>query len=146
MKVKKITLVACCGKKLSSPAPARDLYRSPLFKKSAAYADMLGNEWFVLSGLYGLIKSASTVAPYDHSIRGSSSRSQWDGEVASEIERLIEFWRIDRIEITVLAGARYLGWVDKVSPRCVVVTPLDRMQVGQRLQWLNNQIKIGAVK
>lgn len=144
MKIKKITLVACCAQKLSSPAPARDLYRSPLFKKSAAYADMLGNEWFVLSGLYGLIASNNTVAPYDYSMRGAGNRADWNKEVLAEIERMVAFWGADRVEITVLAGVGYLGWSDSVPRGCVVITPLDKMQVGQRLQWLNTQLSTGV--
>jgi hypothetical protein len=36
------------------PAAARDLYRSPLFRKERAYAEQSGVPWFILSAEHGL--------------------------------------------------------------------------------------------
>lgn len=44
-----VVLVGCVKRKLSHPAPARDLYTSPLFAKGRAYAEASGAAWFVLS-------------------------------------------------------------------------------------------------
>jgi diadenosine tetraphosphate (Ap4A) HIT family hydrolase len=59
-----ITLVACCGPKLTKPAPAADLFVSSLFKKDRTHAERRGR-WFVLSALHGLVDPTEVIAPYD---------------------------------------------------------------------------------
>ena len=65
-----LTLVGCCAEKLQRIAPARQLYRSALFQKAAAYAGNLGHDWMVISAAYGLIGADSQMAPYDVTMAG----------------------------------------------------------------------------
>ena len=47
-------LVGCSRTKLSAPAPARDLFQGPGFRRARAHAVASGAPWFVLSAKYGL--------------------------------------------------------------------------------------------
>ena len=53
--------------------------------------------------------------------------------------------RIDdeAVEITLLAGETYAGWVPKVQVFANVAQPLKGMQIGQRLQFLTNELREG---
>jgi hypothetical protein len=142
MRVSRLTLVGCCAEKLGRIAPARQLYRSPLFQKAATYAQSLGVEWQVISAAYGLIKSDSQLAPYDVSMSSLTpeQRKAWAKNVAAQLEALALFLEVDRLEITLLAGESYAGFVPMVSDWCAVYQPMRGMQIGQRLQWLNAQM------
>lgn len=138
---KGITLVSCCRDKLGRCAAARQLYKSPLFQKSARWAERQGNDWFVLSARYGLIKPDDRLMPYDHSVRNMSpvEREAWAKHVA---DQLGVFYRdVDPLEVTLLAGAAYSVWIPLVQNRCTVHQPMDGMQIGQRLQWLTRQLE-----
>ena len=136
--MKRITLVGCCREKASGIAPARQLYKSQLFKKAAGWADRRGDDWFVISAKHGLIKSDSKLAPYDSSIRAMApdQRTKWATDVAAQLSALAAFYEVDRMEVTLLAGSAYAGWLDLVQPWCTVHQPLEGLQIGQRLQWL----------
>ena len=142
MTSRQITLVSCCREKLSRMAPAEQLYRSPLFQKSKAWANMQGNDWFVISARYGLIKPEAKMQPYDKTMRSLTpeEREEWAQNVATGLRALSAFWDVDRLEITLLAGADYASWIPLVSDFCDVHQPMAGMQIGQRLQWLNQQI------
>src|SRR4051794_5113257 len=59
-----ITLVACCGPKLGSPARAADLYVSQLFKKVRTYVERRGR-WFILSARHGLVDPNTVIARFE---------------------------------------------------------------------------------
>lgn len=143
---KRLTLVNCCREKLSRIAPARDMYRSVLFQKSKTWADKQGNDWFVISARYGLINPDSILAPYDRTMRSLTpiERAEWASDVELGLRALLPFWDVDRMEITLLAGADYAGWVPLVSDFATVYQPMAGLQIGQRLQWLNQQLVMEA--
>src|SRR5262249_3487912 len=45
-KTRRAILVSCAATKLDHPAPAADLYTSPLFIKARSYAEASGHPWF----------------------------------------------------------------------------------------------------
>ena len=51
----RICLVACVKGKRGAPAPAKDLYRSPWFRKARRYVEQSGAPWFILSDKHGLV-------------------------------------------------------------------------------------------
>lgn len=63
--MKTIGIVACCKTKRASTQAARDLYCSPLFRKSVAYLRRFwcptDNDWFILSAEHGLVASSQSV-------------------------------------------------------------------------------------
>jgi hypothetical protein len=132
---RRLALVSCCGEKLGRVAPARQLYRSQLFRKSVAWVTAQGLDWWVISSSYGLIHPDSQLAPYDSTVRGMTpeDRAAWNLRIAREIDVHFEN---DQVEIVLLAGASYAGWIPLVQPWCRVEQPLQGLQIGQRLQWL----------
>ena len=57
--------MACAKSKLSVPAAAKDLYSSARFRKARAYAERLGDPWFILSAEHGLVAPDEWLAPYE---------------------------------------------------------------------------------
>lgn len=142
---RRIALISCSAEKASSvnPLPARSLYRSQLFRKSVAWVEQQGLEWFVLSAAYGLIRPADQLMPYDKSAASMSAqeRSTWDRVVAQQID--VYTSDDDAVELVLLAGEKYAGWISMVAGWARVEQPLARMQIGQRLQWLTNELREG---
>lgn len=141
--MKRIILVGCCAEKLDRIAPARQLYRSQLFRKASTWAEAQGAPWFVLSAAYGLIKPGDQLAPYDktHASMTPAERSAWAVHVHDQISAWCNFWDVEQLEIVMLAGEKYAGWIPLVEAwGCKVVQPMQGMQVGQRLQWLTAQL------
>jgi len=134
-----VVLVGCCAEKLTTIAPARLLYRSQLFRKSAAWAERHGDEWRVISAAYGLIKPDQQLASYDcpMSRLTESDRSRWDRGIARHLDLIADS---GDLRITLLAGQSYSGWVQLVQPWCTVEQPLAGMAIGLRMQWLSRQL------
>jgi hypothetical protein len=139
--VSHVVLVGCGGSKRPAAAPARDLYTSNLFRKSAAYAAALGGPWYIASAKHGLLHPDTVIAPYDVRLgsgRGAPPIHAWatgllDALWAAEpaLERL-----------TVLAGATYvepLRWALRGTP-VAVQDPLRGLGIGQRLAWLTERL------
>ena len=75
----KIVLVSCVKTKANHPKPAKELYISDLFRKSSAYARMIGDEWYILSAKYGLLAPEVVIPPYEKTLRnmGVADRKAW---------------------------------------------------------------------
>ena len=143
--MRRIALISCSAEKASSvnPLPARQLYRSPLFRKSVAWVEQQGLEWFVISARYGLIPAAMVLMPDDHTMRNKSpdERAAWEQQIAEQIDAYCADDK--RVEIVLLAGEAYAGWIPKVQAFASVEQPLKGMQIGQRLQFLTNELREG---
>lgn len=92
--MKTIGIVACCKTKRASTQAARDLYCSPLFRKSVAYLRRFwcptDNDWFILSAEHGLVASSQMIQPYDktlHALTGSE-RKAWSLRVLMQLRCL----------------------------------------------------------
>lgn len=146
MQTLKITLVGCCREKLPQAAAAADLYRSPLFRKAKAYAEQLGAPWRILSAAYGVLGPSAVIEPYDLTLAsmGFDGRRAWDRRVVSQLDSLLAIHAVDRLEVVLLAGQSYAGWIPAVSSWCTVHEPMKGLQVGQRLSWLNAQLAEAA--
>jgi hypothetical protein len=150
-----IGLVSCSAQKLDRPAPARELYCSPLFRKSLAYAEARCSRVYVLSAALGLVELEAEIAPYDRRLGRKKEREAWAHRVASAL--------IDRhgreVEYLILAGNDYAGplaaalrtydgYRDEVwggVPRQRIIQPLLGLQVGERLRKLNEcQLELGG--
>jgi hypothetical protein len=144
-----VVLIACSDQKAGGKArlPAAELYVSPLFQKSLAYARTLvhDRDIRVLSALHGTVRLEDRFAPYDWRLDQMSmrEREQWGHLVAA---RLVGDFGRNLVEATVLAGIVYidalragLSWW-RADWRLVL--PFggvrgERLSVGQRLRWLN---------
>src|SRR5689334_8670786 len=63
-----VYLVACAKTKAASPSPAKDLYRSPWFRKARRYVEATGALWFILSAEHGLLDPQTVISPYDKTL------------------------------------------------------------------------------
>ncbi|HEY0638757.1 MAG TPA: hypothetical protein VGD67_13990 [Pseudonocardiaceae bacterium] len=83
----RIGLVGCVKEKVHAPAPARDLYVSPLFVGRRGFVERSCDRWFVLSGRHGLVAPSTVLAPYDQSLADSSpaERHSWSRRVLDEL-------------------------------------------------------------
>ena len=131
--VKRVCLVSCAKSKLDVPAPGCELYTSPLFQKSAAFAIRFCEEWGILSAKYGLVMPDQVVGPYDEVLADKSQgkRIQWTRQVNDALQ---DRWP-DALFV-VLAGPLYAEAV-KWPVKLPAEFPLEGMQIGERLQWLN---------
>ncbi|MGT2457807.1 DUF6884 domain-containing protein [Cupriavidus basilensis] len=97
-----LILIACSGRKLDHPAPARELYQGELFKSSVAYAERAGLPWAVLSAKLGLVRPDDTVLPYEQRLSGRlAEQAAWAARVVPQLAALAA------AEIVFLAGADY---------------------------------------
>ncbi|MFT3819863.1 MAG: hypothetical protein QM750_19995 [Rubrivivax sp.] len=135
----RLTLIGCCGRKLERAAPARELYRSPLFVHARGWAERQDAPWMVLSAQRGLIEPDEVVSPYDMPMHRLTpgDRIVWARQVAHELLALSSAWSAQRLTITLLAGVSCAAWVPLVGPWCTVEQPLRGMPIGRRLQWFS---------
>lgn len=137
-----IGLVSCSAQKLARLAPARELYCSPLFRLSLAYAERRCASVYVLSARHRLVELDTVLEPYEQRLGAAREREQWGDAVARE---LVERHGGD-IAALLLAGTEYvdpirLGFLITPGAReLYIADPLAGLQVGQRLRWLNKEL------
>ena len=130
----KIVLISCVSKKLSHPAQAKDLYCSPLFKYSLAYAKQLNpDKLFILSALHGLIPLEKEIEPYNSTLKAMNSqeRKDWAAQILCTLQKEIDL-RTD--EVVFLAGNTYR---QHLLPHITHYTiPLQGLGIGRQLKFL----------
>lgn len=129
-----IGIVACSKAKLPRPAPACDLYTSPLFRAARTYCEATYDRWFILSAKYGLVLPYEEIEPYDVTLAGMTraERLNWLEKVGSRSSRL-------RLHDVVKEGGRIYVHAGKLyrepfRPEAIVV-PLEGLGIGQQLAW-----------
>jgi hypothetical protein len=137
-----LTLVSCCGPKLDRIAPARDLYRSPMFQKSARWAERKGDSWLVLSARHGLIRPDEMLEPYNQTLKAmtKAQRDAWARQVVTQMRSWASDRSVTSLHVTLLAGATYATWTPLAHDLARVVQPLQGMSIGYRLKWLTEQL------
>lgn len=136
--MKRVALVSCSAIKAAQTEKARDLYRSPLFKKALAYAERHFDEVRILSAKHGVVHPDERIDPYDQKLDRASDVVAWGLRVRSAL--LAEF--PPPAEFTLFAGQLYAGWAGKAHGELRVAgyavrEPLRHLQVGERLAWFN---------
>jgi len=136
-----VALVGCVAGKLDRPAAARDLYTSPLFVKSRAFAERF-DAWAILSARHGLVMPSQVIEPYDETLTKmkAEQRRAWWVMVGRQLrEKWPEAWAMPTF--TCLAGSLYLGGMTGLRYR----DPMRRHGIGERLRWLNAANVLGHV-
>lgn len=135
-------LVSCVGEKQSEPCKAADLYQSQWFIKARAYAEQTGNDWFILSALYGLVHNGDVIKPYEKTLNTmpSTERLQWAGNVFDQVKNRLPVGS----KVIILAGGRYR---EHLVPSLFdagydVEVPMCGLGIGQQLQWLMNHTSV----
>lgn len=143
--MRRVALVACVSMKRDTPAPARDLYVSPWFKKARAIAET-HDAWFILSAAHGVTHPDTTLAPYDTSLTTASAgyRRAWAARVNHELNAILR--RGDHV--TLLAGARYRADLEqRLRRRGVRVTvPMRGLGIGQQLAFMTPPRALGGAQ
>jgi hypothetical protein len=136
-----LILVSCATTKGDDPAPARELYVSPLFRKSRAYAERTGRPWFILSAEYGLLTPDQVIAPYERYLPATppSYRSAWGRWVAERLDLLAGPLAGRVVEIH--AGSAYVDAVagHLTAKGAEIVDRLHGLSQGDRLAWYGNE-------
>lgn len=135
----RVALVSCVKSKLSHPAPAKDLYVSPLFKGLRAYAEEVADAWYILSAEHGLLHPDTVIAPYERTLNkmGAAERQKWADYVLGKLGAIVPL----KAEIVILAGERYREHLVPYfeSRGHSVSIPLLGMPFGRQLQWLSDR-------
>ncbi len=129
-----VCLIACCGPKLDRPAAVRELYTSPLFRKSVAFAERNGWRWAVLSAKHGLVQPDDVLEPYDVTLSRMNSweRFEWADRTHRQMSTTFPLCA----EFVVLAGKLYRAAVVGL-PHTI---PMAGLGIGRQLQWLTERL------
>lgn len=134
-----IVLISCVGKKLSSPAPAKKLYRSQWFLKARQHVEAQKSDWYILSALYGLVHRDTEIEPYEKTLNTMPSveRRVWAAQTFDQILRVLP----DGGTVQIYAGDRYREYLVPLlqSAGYVIKIPLQGLGIGQQLQWFDAQ-------
>jgi hypothetical protein len=150
MTLKPVYLVACVKTKATHPCPAKDLYRSPWFRKARRYVEATGAKWFILSAAHGLLDPDQVVAPYDATLSTANraTRLIWSQRVHNQLlAKRIMPGLVG--PIVFLAGESYrahlVDWITLQGrdPECVQV-PLKGRGLGEQLAWLTANAPTGS--
>jgi len=148
----RVAVLVGCGKaKSDEAAPARDLYTSPLFRKSVELGELLGDAVFVVSAAKGLVELDTPITPYEVNLRAfdREMREEWAVYVLKDLS-LHAIGSSPSLRVVLLMGATYadplLAEIAKASKRSTAwAPPVDIMrglQIGDRLAFLNRAIPL----
>jgi len=137
----KVYLVAGCGKQLTYPAAAKDLYYSQHFQACRRYVEDQDSRWYILSPLHQVINPEAIIKPYDKSPYSLSHQERilWARQVAEsliqvaspEIEFVFLTGKLYRQEVTPILKAK--GYETKV--------PMQHLAIGQQLAWIKKELE-----
>jgi len=129
-----IGLVGCVKNKRQHPAPAQDLFVSPLFAGRRATVEKRAAQWFILSAEYGLVDPHQVIAPYDRDLASlpAALRHEWSRVVVDVLRRRLGDLAQYRFEIR--AGRTYFGFGLEAALRAdgaAVSIPTARLSKGR---------------
>lgn len=134
-----IGLVACCKTKLDTSARVRELYTSPLFRLSLAYAESLCTSVYVASAQHDLLELDKVLAPYDRTMASLTpmQRKLFGAAVA----RGLVDRHGSRFDLLILAGATYVDPIrmglSRMNAAVNILEPLANLMIGERLSFLS---------
>ena len=140
-KIASIGLVGCSSMKRDDAAPARLLYASPLFRSALALAEARHEFVYIISAKYELVTLDQEIEPYEKTIADLAKewRAVWGTRVWGSI--MTRHRDQDR-QVTIYAGKEYASPIIRAGfHQATFQQPLARLQVGQRLRWLSEQLR-----
>ncbi|HTV30261.1 MAG TPA: hypothetical protein VMF32_21095 [Xanthobacteraceae bacterium] len=102
-----VVLISCVKSKRAQRCRAGDMYTSPLFWKTMAYAQSLKpKSIFILSAKYGLLSPDDTIEPYEQTLKTmkTGERRAWAEAVLSALRQNCD---LDADTFVFLAGDPY---------------------------------------
>lgn len=137
--MKTIVLISCVAKKKTQKAKAEELYESPLFVKSLAYAKTLTpDSIYILSAKHHLLPLDKVIEPYNTTLNtmNKQERTAWGKEVIAQLQQVAD---VKKDKFIILAGQNYLTPLQGALK--YIETPLEGKKIGERLQFLSNKLK-----
>ena len=139
----KVVLLSCTKSKLDHTAPAQELYSaSPMFQKTLEYGKSLKpDKMFILSAKHHLVPLTKELAPYDKTLKEmpKDEKEKWGEETIKQMKS--HGINMDKDRFIFLTGSEYMKPLTKYIPEDNIEKPMDGRRMGERLQWLNSQIK-----
>lgn len=134
----RLVLIGCVKTKVGHPAPAKDLYDSPLWRKRRRYAESTGMPWVILSAEHGMVDPDTVLDPYDRYLGSEPAayRREWAELTAERVLRALRERGLRAVEIH--AGAAYVnsGLKTRLENSGVDVFWLvEGMPIGKQLGW-----------
>ena len=133
--MKTIVLISCVSQKENTAVVAEKMYKSPLFRKSLAYARGLvpNDAIYILSAKHHLLPLNKEIEPYNETLNKmlKKDRTAWGEKV---IEQLKKVTNLQDDKFIILAGKKYIEPIKDSLTN--IELPLKGMKIGQRLQYL----------
>lgn len=139
----KNVFLSCVSEKADHKCKAEELYLSPLFQKSLAYARTLNpDNIYILSAKYFVVDLDEEIAPYDVTLKdmNADQKREWVDNVLKKCEEK----GINRDDETIfLAGHAYLDYLlEYFSNYTIPYQDAGLEGIGYILQWLDQQIGV----
>jgi hypothetical protein len=138
-----IVLLSCTKSKLDKPSQAQDLYSaSPMFQKTLEYGKSLKpDKMYILSAKHFLVPLTKVLAPYDKTLKEmpKDEKQAWGEKVISQMKS--SGINVDKDKFIFLTGSEYMKPLLEYIPEGNIEKPMEGRRMGERLQWLNSQIK-----
>ena len=139
----KIVLLSCTKSKLDKPAPAQELYSaSPMFQKTLEYGKSLKpDKMYILSAKHHLVPLTKELAPYDKTLKDmpKDEKDTWGEETLKQMKSV--GINPQNNKFIFLTGSEYMKPLTKHIPEENIEKPMEGGRMGERLKWLNQQIK-----
>ena len=139
----KVVLLSCTKLKTKHAAPAQELYSpSPMFQKTLEYGKSLKpDKMFILSAKHHLVPLTKKLEPYDKTLKEmpKDEKEKWGEETVKQMKS--HGINVDKDHFIFLTGSEYMKPLTKYIPEANIEKPLEGRRMGERLQWLNSQIK-----
>jgi hypothetical protein len=148
--MQKIVLIACVSKKSEQKSQARNLYVSPLFKYSLAYAESLKpDKIYILSALHHLLELDDQIEPYNVTLSNvpkdkrkpglkvlnGKEQKEWGEKV---IDMLKAKANVEEDQFIILAGSRYIKPIKGSLKNYIDV--LNGISLFKRISFLKQQL------
>jgi hypothetical protein len=139
----KIVLLSCTKSKKDHPTEAQDLYSaSPMFQKTLEYGEALHpDKMFILSAKHHLVPLTKKLSPYDKTLKEMSKdeKEKWGEEVYKQMKQ--HGINPEKDHFIMLTGSEYMKPLLKYIPENNIEQPMEGKRFGERLSWLNSQVK-----
>ena len=143
----RICLISCVSQKTNYKNPCKDLYISPLFKKTWAYVSQIERPHgvYILSALHGLIRYDTVIEPYDKTLLDMSKEEclDWAEKVKKQLtETFVKDGRtLEDYHFSIFAGSKYYENLLDFFPDKELV--FGTLPIGKRLGALTTSLRIG---
>jgi hypothetical protein len=136
---KNIILISCTSKKIAFKSKAEDLYISPLFRFSLAYAKKLKpDKIFILSAKYGLLNLNDEIATYNETLNNKSVSDIkiWAEKVVFKLGKIAN---LQNDVFIFFAGKKYREYI--LPHIKYYKIPLKGLRIGEQLKFLKNKLE-----